>query len=186
MVEGLNFALQYQGKNEGTGNYKANGDGHGLSVTYTIDGFSFTGAYANSDRTDFQSSDSKGEKAEVWALSTKYDANNVYAAVMYGESHNMNSDDGDVVNKTQNFEAVVQYQFDFGLRPSLGYVLSKGKDIEGVGNEDLVNYIDVGATYYFNKNMSAFVDYKINQLDSDNKLAINNDDIVAVGMTYQF
>ncbi len=33
MVEGLNFALQYQGKNEGTGNYKANGDGHGLSVT---------------------------------------------------------------------------------------------------------------------------------------------------------
>ncbi|MDI5536163.1 porin, partial [Salmonella enterica subsp. enterica serovar Montevideo] len=42
--------------------------------------------------------------------------------------------------------------------PSLGYVLSKGKDIEGVGSEDLVNYIDVGATYYFNKNMSAFVD----------------------------
>ncbi|WP_284146688.1 porin [Escherichia coli] len=31
-----------------------------------------------------------------------------------------------------------------------------------------------------------FVDYKINQLDSDNKLNINNDDIVAVGMTYQF
>ncbi|HDD8666930.1 TPA: porin, partial [Escherichia coli] len=89
-------------------------------------------------------------------------------------------------NKTQNFEAVAQYQFDFGLRPSLGYVLSKGKDIESIGDEDLVNYIDVGATYYFNKNMSAFVDYKINQLDSDNKLNINNDDIVAVGMTYQF
>ncbi|EKK0049028.1 porin, partial [Shigella flexneri] len=66
------------------------------------------------------------------------------------------------------------------------YVLSKGKDIEGIGDEDLVNYIDVGATYYFNKNMSAFVDYKINQLDSDNKLNINNDDTVAVGMTYQF
>ncbi|EEZ9616089.1 TPA: porin, partial [Escherichia coli] len=27
---------------------------------------------------------------------------------------------------------------------------------------------------------------KINQLDSDNKLNINNDDIVAIGMTYQF
>ncbi|EHM2185692.1 TPA: porin, partial [Shigella flexneri] len=61
-----------------------------------------------------------------------------------------------------------------------------GKDIEGIGDEDLVNYIDVGATYYFNKNMSAFVDYKINKLDSDNKLNINNDDTVAVGMTYQF
>ncbi|EFV4963096.1 TPA: porin, partial [Salmonella enterica subsp. enterica serovar Saintpaul] len=72
------------------------------------------------------------------------------------------------------------------LRPSLGYVLSKGKDIEGVGSEDLVNYIDVGATYYFNKNMSAFVDYKINQLDSDNTLGINDDNIVAIGLTYQF
>ncbi|EGF3101282.1 phosphoporin PhoE, partial [Salmonella enterica] len=95
---------------------------------------------------------------------------------------------GGFANKTQNFEAVIQYQFDFGLRPSLGYVLSKGKDkdIEGVGSEDLVNYIDVGATYYFNKNMSAFVDYKINQLDSDNTLGINDDDIVAIGLTYQF
>ncbi len=51
---------------------------------------------------------------------------------------------GGFANKTQNFEAVAQYQFDFGLRPSLGYVLSKGKDIEGIGDEDLVNYIDVG------------------------------------------
>ncbi len=25
-------------------------------------------------------------------------------------------------NKTQNFEAVAQYQFDFGLRPSIGYL----------------------------------------------------------------
>ncbi|EKS9478217.1 porin, partial [Salmonella enterica] len=69
---------------------------------------------------------------------------------------------------------------------SLGYVLSKGKDIEGIGSEDLVNYIGVGATYYFNKNMSAFVDYKINQLDGDNRLGMNDDDIVAIGLTYQF
>ncbi|QUJ06875.1 porin [Salmonella enterica subsp. enterica] len=34
-----------------------------------------------------------------------------------------------------------------------------------------MNYIDVGATYYFNKNMSVFVDWlKINQLNSDNTL----------------
>ncbi len=29
------------------------------------------------------------------------------------------------------------------------------------------------------------MDYKINQLKSDNKLGINDDDIVALGMTYQ-
>lgn len=105
---------------------------------------------------------------------------------MYSETRKMTPISGGFANKAQNFEAVAQYQFDFGLRPSPGYVLSKGKDIEGVGSEDLVNYIDVGVTYYFNKNMNAFVDYKINQLKSDNKLGINDDDIVAVGMTYQF
>ncbi len=68
----------------------------------------------------------------------------------------------------------------------MGYVQSKGKDIEGIGDEDIVKYIDVGATYYFNKNMSAFVDYKINQIDDDNKLGVSSDDIVAIGMTYQF
>ncbi|HBL4904941.1 TPA: porin, partial [Enterobacter hormaechei] len=36
------------------------------------------------------------------------------------------------------------------------------------------------------KNMSAFVDYKINQIDDDNKLGVSSDDIVALGMTYQF
>ena len=188
MVEGLDFALQYQGKNHDDDYAKANGDGYSMSVDYNVDGFGFVAVYGKSDRTDKQSIDGYGSNAEVWSLAAKYDANSVYAAAMYGETRNMTkagSDHG-FANKTQNVEAVVQYQFDFGLRPSLGYVQSKGKDIEGIGDEDLVKYIDVGATYYFNKNMSAFVDYKINQIDDDNKLGVSSDDIVALGMTYQF
>ncbi|MDI5827135.1 porin, partial [Salmonella enterica subsp. enterica serovar Kentucky] len=54
----------------------------------------------------------------------------------------------------------------------------------------LVEYIDVGATYYFNKNMSTFVDYKINLLDdtnfTKNVAQISTDNIVAVGLNYQF
>lgn len=51
--------------------------------------------------------------------------------------------------KTQNFEAVVQYQFDFGLRPSIGYVQTKGKDLQARGgfsggDADLVKYVEVG------------------------------------------
>ncbi len=52
-----------------------------------------------------------------------------------------------------------------------------------------MKYIDVGTTYYFNKNMSTYVDYKINLLD-DNKFTrqagIGTDNIVALGLTYQF
>nr|WP_136780023.1 porin [Enterobacter hormaechei]MDI6423267.1 porin [Enterobacter hormaechei]MDI6434930.1 porin [Enterobacter hormaechei] len=117
------------------------------------------------------------------------------------ETRNMTpyGDDG-IADKTQNFEAVAQYQFDFGLRPSLAWVYSKGKDMtypgyagnpQGQkGDMDLVNYIDVGMTYSFNKNFSTYVDYKINLLDEDdafyNDNGIATDDVVGVGMTYQF
>ncbi len=90
-------------------------------------------------------------KAEGWATGLKYDANDIYLATIYSETRNMAPISGGFANKAQNFEVVAQYQFDFGLRPSLGYVQSKGKDIEGIGDEDIVKYIDVGATYYFNK-----------------------------------
>lgn len=190
VVDGLDLTLQYQGKNEGREAKKQNGDGFGTALSYDFGGsdFAVSAAYTSSDRTNDQNllARGTGKKAEAWATGLKYDANNIYLATMYSETRKMTPISGGFANKAQNFEAVAQYQFDFGLRPSLGYVLSKGKDIEGVGSEDLVNYIDVGVTYYFNKNMNAFVDYKINQLKSDNKLGINDDDIVAVGMTYQF
>ncbi|WP_187644230.1 porin, partial [Escherichia coli] len=74
-------------------------------------------------------------------------------------------------------------------RPSIAYLQSKGKDPGMWGNQDLVKYVDVGATYYFNKSISAFVDYKINLLDKNNftdVLGINTDDIIATGLVYQF
>ena len=56
---------------------------------------------------------------------------------MYAETRNMTPygggefDNGEsrsaIANKTQNFEVVAQYQFDFGLRPSIAYLQSKGK-----------------------------------------------------------
>jgi len=194
-VDGLDMTLQYQGKNENGRDsiVKQNGDGFGASLAYDFGGspFSLIGAYANSDRTTAQNEqvpNGRGDNAEAWATGAKFDANNIYIATMYAVSYNMTpiSSSRGFANKAENFEAVVQYQFDFGLRPSLGYVMTKGKDIEGIGDEDLVNYVDVGATYYFNKNFSAMVDYKINQIDSDNKLGIADDDVVAVGVTYQF
>ncbi|EEW8135497.1 porin [Escherichia coli] len=233
-VDGLNFALQYQGNNEGSGDgflfgqegsgsgdgrklSKENGDGYGMSTSYNFDfGLSFGAAYSNSDRTDEQTKPdfhntragdrnditAGGETAEAWTVGAKYDANNVYLAAMYAETRNMTGygKANAIANKTQNFEVVAQYQFDFGLRPSIAYLQSKGKDLGGWAhdgngdprytNKDLVKYVEVGATYYFNKNMSTYVDYKINLLDNDDDFYANNgiatDDIVAVGLVYQF
>ena len=206
LVDGWDFALQYQGKNERTDTRRANGDGWGASTSYTSPiGVGVVGAYSSSDRTNSQADGTtdingnvvgQGKRAENWATALKYDANNVYLAAMYGETRNStpisvvtglnNTTSAASANKAQNIELVAQYQFDFGLRPSIAYVQSKGKDIEGVGDADLIKYIDVGATYYFNKNMSTYVDYQINQLDDNNALGLNTDDTVAVGLVYQF
>ncbi|MCL1030476.1 porin OmpF [Serratia sp. arafor3] len=204
LVDGLNFGLQYQGKNERSDISRANGDGWGISSTYeSAIGVGVSAAYASSDRTDRQDAatyghSSKGDsRAEQWATALKYDANNVYLAAMYGETRNatyienqntnspQNGTTG-FANKAQNIELVAQYQFDFGLRPSIAYVQSKGKKIDGIGDVDLIKYVEVGATYYFNKNMSTYVDYQINQLDDNNALGLNTDDTVAVGLVYQF
>ena len=212
LVNGLNFALQYQGKNEkqslnddvGTNNRNGNddprydnGDGFGISSTYDLGmGVSFGAAYTSSDRTNEQitSYNAGGDKADAWTAGLKYDANNIYLATMYSETRNMTpyGNDG-IANKTQNFEVTAQYQFDFGLRPAVSFLMSKGKDLNGTdGDKDLVKYADVGATYYFNKNFSTYVDYKINLLDEDDSFYnkdhadISTDDVVALGMVYQF
>ncbi|HBD6368608.1 TPA: porin OmpC [Shigella flexneri] len=214
LVDGLNFAVQYQGKNgspEGEGMTNngrealcQNGDGVGGSITYDYEGFGIGAAVSSSKRTDDQNFGlnryderyiGNGDRAETYTGGLKYDANNIYLAAQYTQTYNATRV-GNLgwANKAQNFEAVAQYQFDFGLRPSLAYLQSKGKNL-GVINgrnyddEDILKYVDVGATYYFNKNMSTYVDYKINLLD-DNQFTrdagINTDNIVALGLVYQF
>ena len=194
LVTGLNIALQYQGKNEGDGraSTKANGDGYGASIDYEDIAGSGIGAViagSSSDRTNAQSDSAigGGDKASAWATALKYDANQIYLSAMYNETRNLAPIPGGYANKTQGYELVAQYQFENGLRPSIGYVQSKAKDVEnGIGDVDLVKYFEIGATYYFNKNMYTYVDYMINQIDDNNKLGVSSDDIVAVALTYRF
>ncbi|AST80695.1 TPA: porin OmpC [Citrobacter farmeri] len=217
LVDGLNFALQYQGKNDspsgegadglaytgvtnnGREALRQNGDGVGGSVTYDIgEGFGLGAAVSSSKRTDEQNKAAylgNGDRAETYTGGLKYDANNVYLAAQYTQTYNATRVGGQGwANKAQNFEVVAQYQFDFGLRPSVAYLQSKGKNLgtlngRNYDDEDLLKYVDVGATYYFNKNMSTYVDYKINLLDDNSftrDAGISTDDIVALGLVYQF
>ncbi len=214
-VDGLSFALQYQGKNnENTNNArgkykpenpsfhdadaKSNGDGFGFSTAYNLGwGVTLGGGYSSSARTAPQqhASLAGGERAEAWNVGGKFEANNVYLAAMYGETRNMTyfGDDKLIANKTQNIELTAQYDFaDLGIKPSLAYVQSKGKDLGYMNfnnDQDLVKYISVGSFYKFNKNMTAVVDYKINLIDKNDftkKAGIATDNVVGLGLTYQF
>lgn len=147
LVDGLNFAVQYQGKNgsvdgegmtnNGRGALRQNGDGVGGSITYDYEGFGIGAAVSSSKRTDDQNFGlngygerylGNGDRAETYTGGLKYDANNIYLAAQYTQTYNATRV-GSLgwANKAQNFEAVAQYQFDFGLRPSVAYLQSKGK-----------------------------------------------------------
>ncbi len=205
LVDGWDFAVQYQGKNDRAGTTptfdqisRSNGDGWGVSTSYVSPiGLGIVGAYASQDRTEAQNSAAflgEGDRAETWGAGLKYDANSIYLAATYAEGRNSTPIEGTVngatvngfANKSSTTEFVAQYQFDFGLRPSLAYVQGKAKDVENVGDADIYKYVSVGATYAFNKNMSAYTDYRINLLNDDNALGLNTDDVVAVGLVYQF
>ncbi|TDN52192.1 outer membrane pore protein F [Buttiauxella sp. JUb87] len=223
LVDGLAFALQYQGKNDRDNTIgvfvndngqaevgptangaKANGDGYSTAVTYDIgEGFGIAAGYESANRTNAQRSaahnsdfaSAGGDQAEAWSTAAKYDANNVYAAIMYAETLNMTREaDSNFANKTQNFEAVAQYQFDFGLRPSIAYVQSKGKDLKARGtfsggDADLKKYVEVGTWYYFNKNMNVYAAYQFNLLDDNSYTeasGLETADMATVGIVYQF
>ncbi len=202
LVDGLDFAMEYQGKNDRADDPKrSNGDGYGASLTYVSPiGLGIVGAFASSDRTDAQNATDygRGDRADVWSTSLKYDVNNIYLAATYEETRNatwltnnrLTNSAGDnpsgFANRTQDILVAAQYQFDNGIRPSLGYGQSKAKDIEGVGDTDLFKYYEIGATYFFNKNISTYFDYIINVLNKNNKLGYSSGDTIAVALVYQF
>ncbi|MGP1945290.1 MAG: porin [Arsenophonus sp. ET-LJ4-MAG3] len=212
LIDGLNFAIQYQGKNtesnkSNSSDYlKNNGDGFGLAANYNIGwGVELGGGYIKSNRslTDAQKikSGAGGDSAEGWNTGIKYDANNLYLAAMYAENSNItrfnrkngSNDTGQNANKTKNVELVVQYLFnEIGLKPSIAYVHSIGKDLtdlEYYQKQDLMKYISLGTFYYFNKNLTAVIDYKINLVNSNDftkKYTIDSDNLVGLGLVYQF
>ena len=90
--------------------------------------------------------------------------------------------------REHDFQPNVMAQSLVGSRTKLiGVIVT---DIGNAFFADLVKYIDVGATYYFNRNMSTYVDYKINLLDDNDSFykdnGISTDNIVALGLVYQF
>ncbi len=143
LIEGLNFAAQYQGKNERTDNSHLYG-AHGTRVpTVTVSvspQLMFMMALVSVRYIPNPIGQMRRKepllilsmppvRMRTWATGVKYDANNIYFAANYAETLNMTTyGDGYISNKAQSFEVVAQYQFDFGLRPSLAYLKSKGRN----------------------------------------------------------
>ncbi|XQS16444.1 porin [Citrobacter telavivensis] len=190
IVDGLDVAVQYQGSNSDRSATASNGDGYGFSLSYElVDNLTVLGTYSSSKRTSAQQQLKwgDGDHAEIWASGIKYDDKGLYLAALYSNSHNLSKiSSSGYANEANSFEVVASYLFSSGVKPFVGYFHSRGENIEGVEAADIVNYVDAAISYFLNKNMLVYADYKINLLDDDNPLGVSSDDKFGVGLTYQF
>ncbi|MFZ4215311.1 porin [Pantoea endophytica] len=196
LIGGLKMTLQYQGKNDRTQATKSNGDGYGAGLTYAFDsGISLSASGMKANRTLTQQADGLGSDATAWVTGVKYDANQVYIGAIFGQAKNMTPyGQSQFARKTNNLEVIAQYQFLNGWRPSVGFVTQRGQDLLGYGSfaggdQTIQKYIEIGTYYYFNKNMLAYIDYRVNLL-KDNEFTratgLNTDNAIAVDLIYQF
>ncbi|MBK4765088.1 MAG: hypothetical protein FT671_01805 [Pantoea sp. Brub] len=203
-LKGFNFAVQLVTKDLDNNYIRTLKDSTwGILGSYVSPvGLGVIGAYAEGnnfikyDPDEFKSfSENPAEddkRAKQWLTTIKYDAHNIYLAATYGESHravridNATNNTSGLVKEAQNLALVAQYQFKFGLCPSIAYVHCKGKNINELGSTYLFKYIDVGAKFNINKNVSTFIDFRINFKNRPNQFGLKIDNLFALGISYKF
>ncbi|AEO08705.1 OmpF-like porin [Buchnera aphidicola str. Ak (Acyrthosiphon kondoi)] len=208
LANGISLALQYQDQSKNRAEHQQNGTGWGASLKYESDvGLTAIGSCFSSERSelDQNNQNQKLPSAGAYGLGFKYDANDIYIAAFYGEARNLTPSSSVIsqntspneqlyINKTQNIEAIAEYNFHSGFHPSLSYLDSKGqnsntKNSSGHQDLELAKEINISTRYEFNKNISTYMNYKINLLKSDNFIKKNNiptDNTIGAGIVYHF
>lgn len=152
LVDGLSFALQYRGKTTTTVRFASRmvtasapqPPTRSTTVSHCLQATPALTVASIRKLTAMATKPKHGRPLQNMTLTTSMRPS------CTPQTYNMTpEEDNHFAGKTQNFEAVVQYQFDFGLRPSIGYVQTKGKDLQSRagfsgGDADLVKYIEVG------------------------------------------
>ncbi|UAJ65480.1 porin [Candidatus Schneideria nysicola] len=213
LVKGLNFALQFQGKESGENIYNTNtikrynGNEYGFSTSYEVkEGVTLSAAFTqNKQRIQPKFNTVHRDRigyAKAYSLGVKYDYHDLYFAAIYSQNNGMIPLGGlcqeeDIFSfnnreKASNIECVLQYQME-GFRPSIGYLQSIIHN--GLHrHHKLVKCIVIGTHYTLNKNISAFVDYRIGLMDrnkysariAESAYLPDKNNIFALGFTYTF
>lgn len=199
LIDGLSFSLQYQDANKNRAEYQKNGTGWGASVKYETDsGLTAIGSCFTSKKLQSESDSSKNLKnlsVDTYGLGFKYDTDNVYVAAFYGAARNLTpyklKNDTSYIDETQNIEAIAEYNFKSGFHPSLSYLDSKGQNSSSGQTPEinLAKQINIATRYEFNKNISTYMNYKINLLkenDFSKNNKISTDNIIGAGIVYRF
>lgn len=171
---GLILEAGYQLENDKVDN--TDGDdatAYGVAAKYALPMGINLGAAYNQGEGQNDSDDAK-----MTALSVAYDANNIYAALLFTTGENWKKKDGSESDTDyEGYEAVLGYGFGNGFSVLGGYNFLE-QDTGGA-TEDQTDYYTVGAQYKFNKQLRTFAEYKIDNIDG-------NEDVLAIALRYDF
>ncbi|ANZ22563.1 porin [Buchnera aphidicola (Diuraphis noxia)] len=205
LFDGISFALQYQNQAKNQLSKQEYNSSWGASVKYETDvGLTAIGSCFSTEGYKYneQHKIEKISPINAYGLGFKYDANDVYIAAFYGAGSNLklsninaNHEPNIDMNKTENIEAIAEYNFHSGFYPSLSYVDSKvqnsnAKNSSNQNTWELAKQINISTRYEFNKNISTYMNYKINLLKNTNEFIEKNniptDNVIGAGLVYQF
>ncbi len=148
------------------------------------------------------------KNSQIWSTSIKYNFENLYIASSYTKGINFTPIISTIksyfynekINKynyaknSENIIIIIKYNLNSNIIPILSYIQTTVDNIEKIkiknniytpNNIDLEKYFDLGIIYNFNKSLSGYIDYKINQMTNNNILKINNNNIVSIGLKYK-
>ncbi|MFQ2046910.1 porin [Aeromonas veronii] len=181
--------------NNKTWNAKGSKEGFAVAAAYDFDmGLGLSAAYNQAGKTDDQAKYAAfggDQDAKLMGFGAKYASGNLYLAATYAHGEDHIFVKNGYAEKSDGYEAVAQYTIG-KFKPSLAYLRTDVKNDTNVNFDDtLTEYVSIGAWYNFTENFNAYVDYKLNLLDSvdgksTNSLGKNTDDVVAVALQYNF
>ncbi|MEV3814124.1 porin [Aeromonas allosaccharophila] len=181
--------------NGATWNDKGSKEGFAVAASYDFDmGLGLSAAYNQAGKTDDQAKYAAfggDQDAKLMGFGAKYASGNLYMAATYAHSEDHIFVKNGYAEKSDGYEAVVQYKVTPQFKPSLAYLRTDVKNDTNVSFDDtLTEYVSIGAWYNFTDNFNAYVDYKLNLLDSvgnsTSALGQNTDDVVGVALQYNF
>ncbi|WP_193138602.1 porin [Klebsiella aerogenes] len=184
----IKLTLQYQlpGNQPSTPAMKQNGQGFGASLSYSLTPY-FDAIIASSSseatRTQYETQHFQ-QHINTLAAGLKYQSPKVYLAAISTQSNNTIHPESDMNNHaSSSYEILGKYMLTEHFQPEIGYTrLMQTVDRH---RQSLLNYEEIGFSYFLNKSMQIFVDYKINNIKK-NPSRIDSSDKLDVGLSYHW
>ncbi|MCW5197783.1 porin [Buchnera aphidicola] len=203
-IKGLDLTLQHQiyYKNENMFLSDKYNDSWGTSLRYNTDfGFTLVGSAFFSPYDNTRNNvNLENHWVKSYGIGWNYSFKNATVSGFYGHSKNSASNfikSHCIYNVLDNIEISGSYDFNNGVKSSIGYIKSFGKEysfgqnISNAKSATLNNHINLIVTYNFNENFIANFHYKLNLLKSCNtnfNLEYSHylDNCVGAGFSYIF